>query len=68
MEAKYEACSVATQNVVWLKSFLYHLKIVKSASDPVIIYNDNITAVVVAKDSKYYGKTKHIKMRYHYIR
>jgi hypothetical protein len=47
---------------------MYHLKIVKSTSDPVIIYYDNTIAVVVAKDPKYHGKTKHIKMRYHYIR
>jgi hypothetical protein len=68
MKAKYVACSAATQDVVWLKSFMYHLKIVKSTSDPVIIYYDNTTTVVVAKDPKYHGKTKHIKMRYHYIR
>jgi hypothetical protein len=68
MEAEYVACSAATQDVVWLKNFLYHLKIVKSASNPVIIYCDNIAAIVVDKDLKYHGKTKHIKMRYHYIR
>jgi len=34
----------------------------------VTIYCDNTTAIAVAKDPKYHGKTKHIKMRYHYIR
>ena len=68
MEAEYVACSLVTQDVVWLKKFLYHLKIIKSASNPVTIYCDNTTAIVVAKDPKYHGKTKHIKMRYHYIR
>jgi hypothetical protein len=46
----------------------YHLKFVKSASNPVTIYYDNTTVVVMVKDPKYHGKTKHIKMRYHYIR
>ena len=32
------------------------------------IFYDNTTALVVAKDPKYHGKTKHIKKRYHYIR
>jgi hypothetical protein len=32
------------------------------------IYCDNIVAVTMVKDSKYYEKTKHIKMRYQYIR
>jgi hypothetical protein len=34
----------------------------------VTIYCDNIAAIVVDKNPKYHGKTKHIKMRYHYIR
>jgi hypothetical protein len=46
----------------------YHLKFVKSASNPVTIYCDNTTVVAMVKDPKYHGKTKHIKMRYHYIR
>jgi len=44
------------------------LKIVKSASDPMTIYCDNTATIAVTKDPKYHGKTKHIKMRYHYIR
>jgi hypothetical protein len=68
MEAEYVACSAATLDAVWLKNFLYHLKIVKSASDLVTIYCDNTAAIAVVKDPKYHGKTKHIKMRYHYIR
>jgi hypothetical protein len=34
----------------------------------VTIYYDNTAAIAVAEDPKYHGKTKHIKMRYHYIR
>jgi len=68
MEAEYVAYSAVTQDAVWLKKFLYHLKIVKSTSDLVTIYCDNTAAIAVAKDPKYHGKTKHIKMRYHYIR
>jgi hypothetical protein len=52
MEAEYLACSAATQDAIWLKNFLC----------------DNTAAIAVAKDPKYHGKTKHIKMRYHYIR
>ena len=32
------------------------------------IFCDNTTALAIAKDPKYHGKTKHIKKRYHYIR
>ena len=68
MEVEYVACSTSTQDAVWLRSFLQHLEIVKTALEPVIIFCDNTAALVVAKDSKYHGKTKHIKKRYHYIR
>ena len=68
MEPEYVACSAATQDAVWLRSFQQHLEIVKSALEYVIIFCDNTAALVVAKDPKYHGKTKHIKKRYHYIR
>ena len=68
MEAEYIACSTTTQDVVWLRSFLQHLEIVKLALERVTIFCDNTAALAVAKDPKYHRKTKHIKKRYHYIR
>ena len=50
MEAEYVACSAATQDAVWLRSFLQHLEIVKTALEPVTIFCDNATALTVAKD------------------
>ena len=68
MEAEYVACSAATQDLVWLRSFLQHLEIVKTTLEPVTIFCDNTATLAMAKDPKYHGKTKHIKKRYHYIR
>jgi hypothetical protein len=34
----------------------------------VTIYYYNTATIAMAKNPKYQGKTKHIKMRYHYIR
>ena len=68
MEAEYVACSTATQDAVWLRSFLQYLEIIKIALEPMTIFYDNTVALIVAKDPKYHGKTKHIKKRYHYIR
>ena len=68
MEAEYIACSTITQDSVWLRSFLQNLEIFKIALEPVIIFLDNTSALVVAKDPKYHGNTKHIKKRHHYIR
>jgi hypothetical protein len=36
--------------------------------DSVTIYSDSMAAFAYAKDPKYHGKTKHIEIKYHYIR
>ena len=68
MEAEYVACSAATEDAVWLRSFLQHLEIVKTTLKPVTIFCDNTSALAVAMDLKYHGKINHIKKRYHYIK
>ena len=50
MEAEYVACSAATQDMVWLRGFLQHLKIIKIALELVTIFCDNTAALAVAKD------------------
>jgi hypothetical protein len=68
MEAEYVACSTAVQEAVWLRRFLQHLEIVTDAPNPVTIHCDSTATLAYAKDPKYHGKTKHIDIRYHYIR
>ncbi len=68
MEAEYVACSAAVQEAVWLRRFLRRLEISASAGDPVQIRSDSMAALQYAKDPKYHGRTKHIDIRYHYIR
>ena len=68
LEVEYIACSAATQDMVWLRGFLQHLKIIKITLEPLTIFCDNTAALAMTKDLKYHRKTKHIKKRYHYIR
>jgi hypothetical protein len=68
MEAEYVACLAAVQEAVWLRRFLQHLEIVRDALNPVTIHCDSMAALAYAKDPKYHGRTKHIDIRYHYIR
>ena len=68
MESEYVACSTAVQEAVWLRRFLQRLDIVASVMDPVTIYSDSMAVLAYAKDPKYHGKTKYIKIKYHYIR
>ena len=68
MEAKYVAYSSAIQEAVWLRKFLQDIGVVKTTFKPVTLYYDSMVALTYAKDPKYHGKTKHIHIRYHFIR
>jgi len=63
MEAEYIACSASVQEAVWLRRFLQRLGILTHASDPVTIYCNSMADLAYAKDPKYHGRTKHMKVR-----
>ena len=66
-EAEYVACSLATQEVMWLRSFLQDLDLTPRVDDPVKMLRDNTAVIQFTKDPKFHLKTKHIKKRYHFI-
>jgi len=68
MEAEYVACSVATQEAIWLRSFPQDLNLTPKVDDPVELLFENTAAIQFAKDPKFHWKTKHIKRRYHFVR
>ena len=68
MEAEYVVCSSAIQEVVWLRRFFQNIRVVKKTFEPVTFCYDNMAALAYAKDPKYHGKTKHIHIRYHFIK
>ena len=39
-----------------------------AAKEPIIIYEDNQSAICMAKNSQFHGRTKHIEIKYHFIR
>ena len=67
MEAEYVACCLATQEAIWLRSFLQDLRLTPKVDDPVELMCDNTVAIQFAKDPKFHRKTKHIKRRYHFV-
>ncbi|KAL0427816.1 UNVERIFIED_CONTAM: Retrovirus-related Pol polyprotein from transposon TNT 1-94 [Sesamum latifolium] len=67
MEAEYVACTLADQEVVWLRRFLKSLCISVHIYD-VVIYCDNKATIAYAKDPKYHGRTEHKDTKYHFIR
>ncbi|GKC16338.1 putative RNA-directed DNA polymerase, partial [Tanacetum coccineum] len=64
-EAEYIAIAEAGKELVWLKNFLEELDI---AQIEYRLFCDNQSAIHLAKNSVFHGRTKHIKIRYHYIR
>ena len=68
MESEYVACEAVVQEAVWLKRFLQCLGITTHSEEAVTLYSDNTTALVYARDPKYHGKSKHIEIKYHFIR
>jgi len=64
-EAEYMAAAEASKELIWLKTFLEELGKLQAEYS---LYCDNESAVKLAKNPVYHGKTKHIGMRYHFVR
>ena len=65
-EAEYMSLAAATQEAIWLKRFVNELKIY--ADEAVLIHQDNQGAIALAKNPVFHQRTKHIDLRYHFIR
>ena len=68
MEVEFISCFEASSHSVWLKSFIYGLRIVDSISRPLKLYCDNSAAVFMAKNNKSGSRSKHIDIKYLTIR
>ncbi|KAL5834460.1 hypothetical protein ACOSQ4_013957 [Xanthoceras sorbifolium] len=64
-EAEYVAVTEASKEMVWLQSFLEELG--KKQEDN-ILYCDSQSAIHLAKNPSFHSRTKHIQLRYHFIR
>ncbi|RVW35681.1 Retrovirus-related Pol polyprotein from transposon TNT 1-94 [Vitis vinifera] len=68
MEAEFISCFEATSHGVWLKSFIFGLRVMDSISRPLSIYCGNSTAVFMTKNNKSGSQSKHIDIKYLAIR
>ena len=48
MEAEYVACSIATQEAIWLRHFLQNLNLTTKVDDPVALLCENTAAIQLA--------------------
>ncbi|POM75314.1 mitochondrial protein [Phytophthora palmivora] len=65
-EAEYMALSDCIKEVVWMRRLLKD--IAAEQHGPTVIYEDNQGAMTLAKNVGYQARTKHIDIRYHFIR
>jgi hypothetical protein len=65
-EAEYIAINIASKEAVYIKSLLQELGFYKQKKLP--LYTDNNGALLLAKNPIFHERTKHIAVKYHYIR
>jgi hypothetical protein len=65
-KAEYIALSVEVHEVVWLRKLLTNL--FDHEMDSTIIHCDNQSCVKLSENPVFHDKSKHIKIKYHYIR
>jgi hypothetical protein len=66
IEAEYIALSVAVCEAVWLRKLLTDL--FDHEMNPTTIHCDNQSCVKLSENPVFHDKSKHIKIKYHYIR
>lgn len=65
-EAEYVASIVNYSNLVWIKQLLIGMK--EEITEPIVIFCDNTSAIDISKNPMMHTKTKHIAIKYHYLR
>jgi hypothetical protein len=65
-EAEYIAQTHAAKEALYLRNFVGEIK--EKFSKPLTINCDNQGAIALSKDNKFHSRTKHIDIRYNFIR
>jgi hypothetical protein len=65
-EAEFIAASICACQAVWLRKILEQLGHTQNSST--IVYCDNSSAIKLAKNPVMHGRSKHIDVRFHFLR
>ena len=65
-EAEYMSLTFAAQEAIWLNCL--HVELQKESITPAIIYEDNQSAICMTKNPTFHSRSKHIAIKYHFIR
>ena len=65
-EAEYMALACTAQEAVWMREL--NIDMNNKLNEPTTIYEDNQSAICMAKNPQFHGRVKHIGIKYHFIR
>ena len=65
-EVEYIAACMAAREAVWLRKLLAGLS--GQSLEPIVIHCDNQSCVKMSINPVQHNKTKHVEMKYHYVR
>jgi hypothetical protein len=65
-EAEYVAQTHAAKEAIWLRRLFTEL--FDNVDTPTTLFSDSKSAIALANDGHYHARTKHIDIRYHFIR
>ena len=64
-EAEYVALAGAAQEATWLKQLYQDLQ---ESNKSILIYEDNQSAISIAKNPQFHGRVNHINIKFHFVR
>ena len=64
-EVEYMAVTEAVNEAIWLRGLLEELGISRRS---VTIHCDSMSAIYLGKNQVFHARTKHVDVRYHFIR
>ena len=67
-EAEYIGITHAAKEAIWVRHLLSELYSPKVLEYPLTVHCDNRSAIELVKNATFHSRTKHIAIRYHYIR
>lgn len=65
-EVEYIAVATCFSQVLWMKQTLKDIQV--KISDPILIWCDNSSAINISKNPIMHSRTKHIAIKYHFLR
>lgn len=66
LEAEYVALNEGVKEALWLRRLLQEMG--ERQHHPTVIWVDNKGAITTSKDSQFHKRTKHINVKYHFVR